>query len=288
MDSAQFFLFSIKGIVVGSIYALIALGFNLIYNTTGIMNFTQGEFVMLGGLVAGWAYGVLHLPMAIAVIMSLLCVVFVGVALEIVALRPAKKDSGVSLIIITIGASIVIKGIAALLWGTDPYVFPPFSQGKMIHIAGAFLELHNFYILFVTLVLMIGLAMFLRYTWTGRAMRACAQNRRAARLMGIRVSRMSTLSFALSALMGGIGGIMITPLLSMSFNQGTMLGLSGFCAAILGGISNPVGCVLGGLTIGILEQFGTWIDSSARQLFALGIVVVMLLIRPQGLLGKRR
>jgi len=288
LDSTQYFLFTIKGIVVGSIYALIALGFNLIYNTTGIVNFTQGEFVMLGGLITGWAYGIHGLPLGIAMLLGLLAAVLVGALQECITLRPARKESSLTLIIITIGASIVIKGLTAFFWGTDPYVFPPFSPGKNIQIAGVPVPLHHLYIMIITVLLMIGLMIFLKYTWLGRGMRACSSNRRAARLMGIRVSRMSPLAFALSALLGGIGGIMVTPLLSMSFDQGTLLGLKGFFAAILGGISNPLGCVLGGLTIGVLEQFGTWVDSSAGQIFALVIVVIMLLLRPQGLLGKKR
>ena len=288
MDADQLVLFTSKGIVVGGIYALIALGFNLIYNTTGIVNFTQGEFVMLGGLLAGWAYSVLHLPMAVAIMLALFVSIAMGMLLEFAALRPAKKGSVVTLIIITIGASIVIKGLTAFFWGTDPYVLPALAEGKSIDLAGTQIAFHNLYIIIVTILLMLGMVVFLKATWTGRAMQACAQNRRAARLMGISVSRMSNLSFALSALLGGIGGIMVTPITSMSFDQGTMLGLKGFCAAILGGISNPLGCVLGGLTIGLLEQFGTWIDSSAGQVFALVIVVLMLLVRPQGLLGKKK
>jgi branched-chain amino acid transport system permease protein len=284
MDNLIALLF-IKGIIIGSIYALISLGFTVIYNTTGVINFAQGEFVMIGGIAAAWAAVAMSWPIPAALLFGALIAALAGVLLDALAIRPARKASPVTHIIITIGASIILRSVASLVWGTDEYHLPALREGSST-IAGANVDHHSLLIVFVAAVCMLLLALFYRRTTTGRAMRACAENAEAARLCGVSVNRMSTAAFGMSALLGGIGGMMVTPILSMSFDRGTLIGLKGFAAAILGGLGNPVGGVIGGLVIGILEQYGCWLSSVYKDTLALGIVVLILLIRPRGLLGK--
>lgn len=272
--------------MVGSIYALIALGFQIIYNTTGIINFAQGEFVMLAGVVAGWLYDSHHWPIWLACLVALIAVTLVGVLMELLSIRPAANAGLLLLIIITLGVSIMLKALASLIWGTDPFFLPDFSGGRALRMAGFLIEGQYLVIMGTTLLIMFLLALFFKYTRIGFAMRACFYNWKGARLVGIDVRRISTISFGMSALLGGICGLLVTPVLTMNFAQGTMLGLKGFCAAILGGMGSPLGSVVGGLSIGLLEQFSCWFSSVYRDTLALGIVVLMLLLRPQGILGE--
>jgi branched-chain amino acid transport system permease protein len=272
--------------MVGSVYALIALGFQIIYNTTGIINFAQGEFVMLGGIVAGWLYEYHHCPLWLSITIALIGVTLVGILMEYLSIRPAAHAGLLILIIITLGVSIMFKALASFIWGTDPFFLPDFSGGTVFRMSGIHIEGQFIVIMGTTLLIMILLGLFFKYTRTGFAMRACFYNRPGARLVGIDVRRISTISFAMSAFLGGVCGILVTPLLSMNFAQGTILGLKGFCAAILGGMGNPLGSVIGGLTIGLLEQLSCWFSSVYRDTLALSIVVIMLIIRPQGILGE--
>lgn len=285
-SGAQLLLFIVRGVIVGSIYALIALGFQIIYNTTGIINFAQGEFVMLAGVGAGWFYHFYHWPLWLSCVTALLGVSLIGVLMEVLTIRPVGEAGILILIIITLGVSIMLKAIASLVWGTDPFFLPDFSGGGRMRIGGFLVEGQYIVIVMATLLIMFLLALFLRYTRTGFAMRACFYNRPGARLVGIKVKRISTISFGMSAFLGGLCGLLVTPILSMNYEQGTMLGLKGFCAAILGGMGNPFGSVVGGLCIGLLEQFSCWFSSVYRDIIALSIVVIMLLFRPGGIVGE--
>jgi len=283
-------LLLITGLVIGSIYALISLGFNVIYRTTGVINFAQGEFVMIGGVVAAWSYALLDgrlahgLLLVAAVAAGMLAAALTGVLLDLLAIRPLRNAGPVMYVIATIGASIVIRAAVSLVWGTEPFHLPLPEQ--TVALGSSSFALHQLLILPVAAVCMLLLTLFFRRTRVGQAMQACAENAEAARLCGVRTARMSTLAFGVSALLGGIGGILVTPALSMSYDGGTMLGLKGFAAAILGGIGNPVGGVLGGLLIGVLEQVSCWYSSLYKDTLALAIVVVILLVRPKGLLRR--
>ena len=278
-------LLLINGLIIGSIYALISLGFNVIYRTTGVINFAQGEFVMIGGVVTGWAYTTLAWPLPLAIGAGVLAAALIGVLIDVLAIRPLRTATPVIHIIITIGASIIIRSCAALLWGTEPYHLPVLKDGSLT-LAGVPIDYHSLLIVVIAALCMALLTLFFHYTTVGMAMKACADNVEAARLCGVRSGRISATAFGLSGLLGGIGGVLITPVLSMGFDQGTMLGLKGFAAAILGGIGNPIGGVVGGLAMGVLEQGCTWFNSVYKDSLALAIVVVILLIRPRGLLTK--
>lgn len=286
------------GITVGSIYALIALGFVVIYNVTGIINFAQGEFAMLGAMITvtlsqntsmfNRALKVtLNWPLPVAIIVSVLIVSLLGIILYTVAIRTAKGASVVSLIIITIGASITLRGLALITWSTDPFRLPNFTVGAPVEVLGAFLVLQNFWVIGTTVVILIGLFVFFEWTMIGKALRACSINKLAARLMGIDINKMAMFSFGLSAAIGAIGGIVITPSTFMAYDSGELLGLKGFVAAIMGGMNSTQGAVIGGLMLGILESLGAgFISSGYKDAIAFLMLFVILAARLSGLLGQ--
>ena len=278
----------ISGLTNGAIYALIALGFGIIFNTTTIINFAQGEFVMLGAMCAISIY---HLApsLPLAFLGGVIIVSLVGLAFERLALRPVVEASPLTLIIITVGAGVFLKGVAMLLWGKESYTLPPFSGEAPLHLGTATILPQNLWVLGLTLVLVLALEAFFRLTLMGKAMRACAYNLRAARLVGIAASRMVQLSFALSALLGAGAGILIAPLTLGVYDMGTMLGLKGFAAAIIGGLGSLLGGVLGGLLLGLAESFTSGLISSGyRDAVAFLLLLVVLFLRPRGLLGGRQ
>lgn len=278
-------LFVVKGIVIGSIYALIALGFNVIYSTTGIINFAQGEFVMIGGLTAAWLNVVMKLSLPIAIAGGLAAAALAGLITYVLGIRPAKGASPVTYIILTIAASIVLKAAASFIWGTDSFTLAKLNEGSVRMGAGE-VDNHSLLVIPIAAACMLALTLFFKFTRAGRNMRACAEKKEGARLCGISVDTASAGSFALSAALAGIGGVMLTPILSMRFDTGTMIGLKGFSAAILGGLGNPIGCVVGGLLIGVMEQFICYFSSGYKDILALVIVVALLIFRPKGLLAR--
>ncbi len=278
-------LLLVKGVMVGSIYALVSLGFNVIYQTTGVLNFAQGEFVMLGGIIAAWLYTTGSVPLVAALAMGIAGAALVGGLVDLLAIRPVRQAKPVIPVIITVGVSIILRALASLIWGTEAFHLPPLIKGST-RILGVPVEYQNLCIVGMAAVCMVLLALFFRRTDVGRAMRACSEDASAARLCGVNPRRMSLSAFILSAALAGVGGVLLTPVLSMSSDRGTLLGLKGFAAAILGGLGHPVGGVLCGVLLGVLEQFSAWYSSVYKETLAFTVVVAMLLIRPKGLWGK--
>lgn len=279
------FLFS--GITVGAIYALVALGFTLIYNASHVINFAQGEFVMIGGMAtvclvdAGW-------PVWAAAPIAVLLAVVVGVALERLAIAPAREASTVALIVITIGASILLRGLAQLAWDRNYHTLQPFSGEAPIRIMGASILPQSLWVLGVSLLAVLALGWFFGRTLLGKAVIATAHNRLAARLVGIETRAIMTLCFGLSAFLGALGGVLITPITLTSYDAGVMLGLKGFSAAILGGMGSAPGAVLGGLLLGVAEAMGAGFLSSAyKDAIAFVLILVVLVAAPGGLMGAR-
>ena len=286
--SSQILQYVISGITNGAIYAVIALGFTIIYNSTEVINFAQGEFVMLGGMAVIGLDGLGNLPLALSFVLAVLAVTVVGIALERFAIRPVKNPNPITLIIITVGASIFLRGVAMMLWGKDSLGLRPFTGEAPIHLAGATLVPQSLWVLGVTVVVMAGLQFFYKHTITGKAMRACAFNRRAASLVGVSVNRMVLVSFALSAAIGAAAGIVIVPITLCGYDVGTMLGLKGFCAAVLGGLGSSPGSILGGFLLGVLEALGAGLLSSGfKDAIAFFVLLLVLFVRPSGLLGSR-
>lgn len=286
MQLSQVLQFIISGITVGSVYGLTALGFTIIYNSTNIINFAQGEFVMLGGVISVFAYKVLGLPLAAACVLAIIAVTAIGFVFERVAIYPQRHASVITLIIITIGGSLLLKGSAMHIFGQDPMALPAFLKMESIVFMGAVIQPQVLLVIGVML-LVVGLqAVFYRHTILGKAMRACADNREGAMIVGINVSNLVMYSFAMSAALGAIGGIVITPIAMTAFNVGGIFGLKGFAAAILGGLGNPVGSVMGGLFIGIIESLSIgFISSGYKDVISLIILLAVLFFKPQGLFG---
>lgn len=277
----------VSGITLGSVYGMIALGFTLIHNSTGIVNFAQGEFVTYGALIAITCSTTLGLPMPVAILVAVAGVTLLGALVERSAIRPARGSSVITLIIITIGVSILLRGIAMWIWGPDALPMRHFSGETPMQIGSAAILPQHVWIMGIVLLTMIALWLLGERTQVGKAMRACAMDREAAQLVGIPATRMVMLSFALSGLLGGIAGAIVAPLAMAQYNMGIMLGLKGFAAAILGGMGNPLGAVLGGISLGILESLGAGLKSGFKDAIAFGIMLVVLLARPTGILGRR-
>ena len=274
-----------SGLMVGSIYAVVALGFTMIYSATGVVNFAQGEFLMLGGMVgvslfSGW------MPLIIACVVAVFLTALIGIIMERMMIAPLKNPTVLALIIITIGASIVLKGGAMLLFGKQAHSLPAFSGDVPLMILGAAVFPQALWIMGISLLLIIGIRLMLSYTMFGIALRATADNSAAASLVGIDIRLMVRASFGLSAASGAIAGIIITPVTLTSWDIGMMLGIKGFSAAMLGGLGNVVGSVIGGLLLGVIETFGAGLIASGyRDAFALLVLLLVLFLRPSGLFG---
>jgi branched-chain amino acid transport system permease protein len=283
---SQILQFLLTGITIGTIYGMVALGFNIIYNATGIINFAQGEFVMLGGMFMVWFTAVLKIPMIAAFALSVIMVTLIGALFERLAIYPLKRPSVLILIMITLAGSIIMKGSAMLFWGKETYTLPHFSGEEPFYLFGATILPQTLWILGIMFVVVIILAGFFNFTMLGKAMRACAVNPTAASLVGISVKKMVLLSFALSAALGATAGIIITPIALMEYDRGAILALKGFAAAVLGGLGNGVGAVVAGLLIGILESLGAGLISSGyKDAIALLVLLLVLFVKPSGIFG---
>ena len=244
------YLFS--GITTGAIYAVIAVGLSMLYSSTELINFAHGEFVMVGAmaLVTLWVHMALPLPIAFAGSVALGCTL--GLLFERFAIRTARDPQPIVLVIITVGASIFLRGLGMIAWGKDPFSVPPFSGHESIEIAGAALLPQSIWIVAATFALAGGIHFFLKHTLTGKAMVACAVNQKAAWLTGIPSEAMAVLAFAISTGCGAVAGIFIAPITMSSYDMGTILGLKGFCAAMIGGLGSLWGAFAGG----ILNTYG--------------------------------
>jgi len=285
--SAQFMQYLLTGLTVGAIYALVALGFSIIFNASEVINFAQGEFVMIGGM-ATVSLNATGLPYALAVPLAVAATALAGLALEKFAVEPARGASVVTLIIITIGASIFLRGLAALVWDKKLHPLESFSGDAPIALGGATILPQSLWVLGVTLAIVLALSWFFGRTLLGKAMLATSHNRLAAQLVGINVRHILLLSFGLSAALGAIAGILIAPIAFTSYDAGVMLGLKGFAAAILGGMGSGVGAVVGGIVLGIAETMSAgYVSSAYKDAIALVIMLAVLFFMPSGLFGKR-
>ena len=285
--SAQFMQYLLTGLTVGAIYALVALGFSIIFNASHVINFAQGEFVMIGGMTTV-SLAATGLPYPLAIPLAVAVAALVGLALEKFAVEPARGASVVTLIIITIGASIFLRGLAMLVWDKNLHALKPFTGDAPIAVAGATILPQSLWVLGVTLAIVLALSWFFGRTLLGKAMLATSHNRLAAQLVGINVRMVLFVSFGLSAALGAIAGILVAPITLTSYDVGVMLGLKGFAAAILGGLGSGAGAVIGGLVLGIVETMSAgYISSAYKDVIAFVIMLAVLFFLPSGLFGKR-
>lgn len=284
---AQFLQFLYSGMTVGSAYALAALGFTIIYNTSGVINFAQGEFIMLGGMLAAIMAGA-GVPLPLAIIGAVIATGLVGLLMEKAVIEPAQNAQVVTLIIITIGASLTIRGLVQIFLGKATHSLAPFSGDTPIMLFGASLLPQSLWVLGVTLAIVGALAWFFGRTLLGKAMLATSHNKLAAQLVGINTRRVLLLSFGLSALLGAVGGILVAPITYTSYDAGIMLGLKGFVAAVLGGLGGGVGAVAGGLILGIAEAMTAgYISSSYKDAVPFVLILLILFFMPRGLFGAK-
>jgi branched-chain amino acid transport system permease protein len=277
-----------SGLTVGAIYALVALGFTLIYKSSDIINFAQGEFVMLGGMTTVFLT-LAGLPVPLAALIAIVVTTAIGLALHRFAIEPARGASPVVLIMITIGASIFLRGVAQIVFDRRFHSLPPMFGADPILLGGAAILPQSLVVLASATAIVTLLWLFIDRTLLGKAVLATAANRLAARLIGIDTRSIVELSFAVSAAIGAIAGILITPIALTSYDVGTLLALKGFAAVMLGGIGSALGAVVGGLVIGMIEAFGAgYFSSNYKDAVAFLIILVVLIFIPQGLFGRAK
>ena len=285
---AELLQFLFSGLTVGAVSALVALGFTIIYNASDVVNFAQGEFVMLGGMITVFVHAA-GLPLPLAALIAIVATAGVGVALNKLAIEPARGAPVVSLIIITIGASIFLRGAAQVLFGKQIHSFPAFSGDTPLRIGGATILPQSLWVIGGAVVVFIGLWLFFTRTLTGRAVLATSNNRLAAQLVGINTNFVMTLSFALSAGIGALAGVLATPITLTSYDVGLAFALKGFAAAMLGGMGNPKGALAGGFLLGLLEALTAgYLSSQYKDAAAFIIILLVLFIMPQGLFGAKQ
>ena len=275
-------------LTIGSMYALIAVGVTLVYSATRIINFAQGEFVMLGGMVMVSLYGEHGWPLWAAIAVTMMVTMVVAACMTWLVYRPGRQGALITVLIITIGVSMALSGGAFHIWGGDIHRFPPFSGEAPINLLGATVLPQALWVIGVTSVVVAMLWLFLKRTIWGKAMRACAIDQTAASLMGIRVGRTVTLSFILAGVLGCVAGIVMTPITMIDYHGGMLLSIKGFSAAMLGGMGSVAGAVLGGLVFALLESFSvTFLSSTLKELVTFVVIIFVLMFLPNGLLGTR-
>jgi branched-chain amino acid transport system permease protein len=287
MSLDLFFQYLFAGITYGSIYAIVAIGFNIIYNTTGIINFAQGEFVMLGGMIS---ISLLQfMPLGYAIAAAVLLTMVIGAAIEMLFIRWLESPSVLRMIIITIGISILLRESALHIWGESIRSLPYFYGNEIttFSLGSVYLSPQVVWVIVACAVMMGGLSLFFKSTPIGREMRACAANRTAALLCGINTRNMVTLSFMLSAGIGALAGCVMSPITYTQYDSGTSLAIKGFTVAILGGLGNSMAAVAAGLLLGIIEAFSVSVVPLAFQdAISITILLLILFVKPHGIFGS--
>lgn len=288
MSSFQDFIqFVFSGLTSGAIYAMVAIGFGVVHNTMGIVNFTQVDFVSLGGMLL---YGVLvsaKMPLMVALPAAVAGVTLTGALVEFMGLRPSRSRNPLVLIFLTIGLSIVLRGVMQKIWGKNPLAVPPLHGETPLTLLGATIMPQAVWIFLITALAITLLVLFFKKTTAGLAMRAVASNPTAAAMVGLRVRRVRTASFAMAGALGGLAGVLVTPITTLRYDVGVLLGLKGFSAAILGGFGSFPGAILGGISLGLLESLGAaYVSSAWKDTIAFIVLLLVLFVRPHGLMGK--
>ncbi len=288
MGLDTFIQYCLAGITVGSIYAIVGIGFNIIYNTTGIINFAQGEFLVLGALLAITFSA--FMPLALAVVAATAVTTLVGALIEIVFIKWIKNPTVLRLVVITIGISILMREAMLHVWDEKTHSLSYFTGNEVssVEVAGAHISPQALWVLALGIVIVLVLNLFFKLTITGKAMRACAANRNAASLCGINVRMMVTLSFMISAAIGALAGCVISPITQTQYDQGSEFAIKGFTVAILGGLGNSMAATVGGLALGLLESFSiVFFPNAFKDVVSILILILILFFKPSGLFGSK-
>ena len=275
----------LAGLSVGAVYALIALGFVVIYTVSEVINLAQGEFAALAGLVAISAAGS-GVPLPAAILLAIVTVVIVAMLMQWLTIAPVKRMTTLLSIILTLGVSTALKAAMLLAWGPEGHGLQPLP-GTDFTVAGVVVPAQYLWILGVTAAIATATTWFYERTIVGKALRACAEQPTAARLVGISIARASLISFAIAGVLGAVAGVLASPVYFTSWESGLALGLKGFVAATLGGLISIRGAIIGGLVLGVLESLvAGYVDSGLRDAVAFVVLIVVLVVRPGGIFGQ--
>lgn len=285
---ADFLQLVIAGLATGAIYALAAIGFTLLWQTSQTINFAQGEFVMLPAFFALIAMTWFGLPFAVAVVVAIVAaMLLLGLVFKLVVVQPLIKQGVLPLVISTIALSVLLKEGAKDVYSAEAHPFPTLFPDVTLSVAGVSVSLAQIGVLIVALGTIVALQWFLGATRTGRQMQATAQNPTVARILGVAVERMILYTFLINAALAAMASILISPIYLAKFSNGESLGLAAFVAAIVGGFNQVRGAIVGGLLIGVVDNFAAaYVSTSYRQAVPLILLVLIILFRPQGLLGR--
>ena len=276
----------VAGIGTGSIYALIALGFNVVFKSTGAMNFAQGEWVVMGGMTSAMLFGAFS-NIGLACLVAVLIVTIVGILSERLVIWPLRRPTTLMITLVSIGLGICTRSLVMLVLGKQPVGYPGFSQAATLTWGGVSVQTQTLWIVGLTAAFLLVTHLFFERSIMGKALRAAAADREAAAIVGVRVETTVLLSFSIAAFAGALAGAIITPLTLSSYDQGAMFGFKGFSAAMLGGIGSLPGAVVGGLALGLLEAFGSfYISSDFKDAIAFAVLLLILFVRPSGFLGR--
>jgi branched-chain amino acid transport system permease protein len=278
----------INGLAQGSIYALIGIGFALIFGVLGLVHFAHGEVYMIGAFLGFMLITVFQLDVFSSLLIAMLGAALLGVMVEAIAFRPLRKAPDVAPMVCTLGLSVVLQNGAALIWGTDTKSIPDTIPNHVIPFFGAQISFQQVFIFTVSIILMLGLQYVLHRSKMGRAIRATAQNKDAAALMGVNINTVIASTFAVGSALGGAAGVLVGVYYNAFYPMmGFMAGLKAFTATVLGGLTSVPGAVLGGLILGVAENLGAaYISSGYRDIFAFAILILVLMIKPSGLFGR--
>jgi len=288
MDWSTNLQMAAAGLAMGSIYALVALGFVLIFNAVNVINFAQGEFAMVPAFVAVWLLAGLKIPFPLACVITVVFMGIFGIVLQRIAYYPLRNRSFLPVVISTIGVGIFLKNGAQMIFGAEPLSMPRPTSTTAVNILGVLMDPQYIVIVICTLVLLGFQYFFFEKTLLGKKMLATAQDKEMARLLGIRVATMIAITFVYSSILGAAAGILVGPIFFVTKDMGGMIGLKAFCSAIVGGFGSVPGAILGGVFLGVIEVFAAYYISSAyRDAFAFMILILVLLLRPQGFFGEK-
>lgn len=277
----------VGGVAMGSIYALVGLGYVLIYNASHVVNLAQGEFVMLGGMSAVFLLAS-GLPLPVAMFGAVCITALLGFVMERLIIEPRRRESMLSLMLLTIGVGIIFRGVAMLVWDKEVHQLPPIGEERLLTLFGVTIVPQSLWVIGLVLVAVFLVDLFFRKSRHGKAILAAAANPVAAELFGINITTVLRISFVMSATLGALAGVLVTPLTLTSYDIGLSLGVKGFSAAIIGGMGNGLGAVVGGLLLGITEMLAAgYISSGYKDVIALLMILVVMLVAPQGIFSTK-
>jgi len=278
----------IYGLTMGSIYALVALGLTMVFAAMSVLNFAHADILMIGTFSCLTIIESTNIPILLAIVISVVLCYLIGAIMALGVFKPMGDASSLAMLLATIGVSAILRNIALLIWGAETRSFPPIFPLEPVRFGDIIFVPRDLYTIMIAFVIMGILWFFFMRTKTGKAIRAANNDRFAARLMGINTDITTTLSFGISAVLGTIAGILLAPIIFVSFNMAPSIVLKAFAAAVIGGLGNFYGAIFGGLFLGLIENFGSrYVSSAYRDAISYGILIIVLFWRPKGIFGER-